>query len=67
MIPKPPTPSFDPLCGAGGLLIAALRAMPDVGALCANCGTALTEEEIKKQAIKVAEERARAAFKNFKL
>jgi len=32
------------------------------GATCVDCGTALTEDDIKAQALKIAEERMREAF-----
>jgi hypothetical protein len=37
------------------------------GATCTKCETALSEEEIKRQAVKIAEDAVKKAFKNLKL
>jgi hypothetical protein len=38
-----------------------------IGAPCADCGTPLTEEEIKRQARKIAEDAAQQAFRKIRL
>ena len=57
-----------PNCGSSQFRVSVkVNSLDDmIGAPCADCGTPLTEEEVKKQARKIAEEAAKKAFKNLK-
>lgn len=62
-------PFFCPKCGSGTFRVTADPKSPEdlYGAPCAQCGEPLTEEEIRRQARKIAEDRVGEAFKDLKL
>jgi transcription elongation factor Elf1 len=51
-------------CGGGEFKpVRGVKSWKDfIGASCANCGRELTEDDIKAQALKIAEDAARRAF-----
>lgn len=53
-----------PNCGSGQFRVSVeVKSLEDMfDAPCAQCGTPLTEDEIKKQARKIAEDRLKEAF-----
>jgi hypothetical protein len=58
-------PFICPNCGGDTFRVSAQQKTLNtmIGAPCAGCGTPLTEEEIKKQARKIAQDAAKKAFK----
>ena len=59
-------PFICPQCGGSQFRVTSQpKSLDDmIGALCADCGTPLTEDEIKKQAREIAEDAAKKGFKN---